>query len=158
MSQDPSQGSCLSFWDSESLGPETLEEADPLQTDLQTDISEKSADREMTSPATSLDTVLTATVTTKQWQHLRNRLSDYEMLALRIPKFKPYNPKSYKGNDFLSQLPESLELLDSLGLASAEGNLKRKRSTSVSSEVVNEGTGNLDKDGEDLEFKKVRRE
>jgi hypothetical protein len=79
-------------------------------------------------------------------------------MALRIPKFNPYNPKSYKENDFLSQLPESLELLDSLGLASAEGNLKRKRSTSGSSEVVNEDTGNLDKDGEDLEFKKVRRE
>jgi hypothetical protein len=153
MSQELSQESFLSLWD-EYLEPGTQEEPAPLPTD----ISQKPADHEITSPATSLDTDLRVTVTPKQWKHLRAILPDSHLFTLRFPKSNPNNPKPYRANDFLSKLPESLELLDSSGLAPGEGTLKRKRSRRADSKLDNEDTGNLDKDGKDLEFKKVRRE
>jgi hypothetical protein len=152
MSQELSQESSLTLWD-EYLEPETQEERDPLQTD----VSQKPADHEITSPATSRNTDLRVTVTSKQWEHLRNILRDHDLFALRFPKSNPNNPKSYKGNEFLNQLPESLDSLGSPRLESAEGTLKRKSSLPANSELDNEDTGNLDKDGEDLGLKRVRR-
>jgi hypothetical protein len=159
--KNPSQESALNLWDEHRGTASSPDEApDPL---FSGDTSEKPADWAADSPAAPVDNVLTTKVTTEQWLYLIEELQDdhVALYALRPPNFSPYNPESYKGDDFLRELPERLELLHSeflVNLRSAENNCKRKRSMLASSEEFKKEMGSLDKEGEESKRKKVRRE